>query len=224
MLIRLQRIIASVVVPFLSVCSLVGVGYSLWAFAESNQPIIDNTYFEGNLKVEGIATTPLNLEILTPPGYDGYRIVYDQGGLGSRFDEEVGVRLSTSVVYCTLTTSRALVRDDLSGISVIVSLASKTGLTSCPCLEKIQFKTRDASTYLRRSATLLALAGDSWISQPQISNQGNSYYYDITIPVELEWRNGMKPTDDESWQNFMSSIDNCGEEHILTISLDNGIL
>lgn len=221
MLIRLQRIITSLVVPFFSVSSLIGVGYSLWVFAEPNQPIINESELNGDLKVEGLATTPLHLEILPPPGYDGYRIVYDQGGLGSRFDEEVGVRLSPTVVYCRLSSDELEI--DPSTINVHISLS--TSGADCNCLSKIQFRNY-SSSYLSLDSTLSNLAGTSW-TQESLSSSDYKFSYTFQIPIEFKWRNGQKPTESETWGNFIKSVEACkasGALHNLEISMDNGIV
>lgn len=229
MIVRVERIIRLFVVPFLSVTAMFGVGYSFWTFNLDGFVLNADDILDGKLAVEGVATSPLTLDIVDPAaehGYDGYRLVFDQGGLGSRFDEEVGVRLSTSSVFCNLKTIRELTEDDLSSMTTTISLTAIAGTesVSCPCLERIQFKTRDAGTYLKLTSKLIDLAGDAWLGNPVISEDGSSYTYSFAIPIELEWRNGMKPIEDASWQAFIGSINTCSAKHVLTIDLDNGIL
>lgn len=227
MIIRFERLIRLALFPFLSVASIIGTGYCLWSFTLFDQTTATNEVSaSGEIAVTGVASTPFKLQIIDPKkyGYDGYRLVFDQGGLGSRFDEKVGVRLSTSVVYCNLTTTRALSREELNAITTVVSLTSGTteGLP-CQCLERIQFKVRDASSYLKRTATLFDLVGDSWLNQAQNGLDGTSFSYDFNIPIDLEWRNGMKPVEDSAWKTFMDNSAKCSLNHVLSIYLDNGI-
>ena len=210
---RIQRIFRLFVAPLLSFTSLAGVGYSLWLFALPEATLANQEQVVGELDVSGVSTTPLYLEVLPPDGYDGYRLVFDQGGIGSRFDEEVGVSISTGSVYCRL--SSLYLPLDPVGLKVDFALDS-----TCACFDFIQFKEHTQSSFLNSVSYLMSNAATSWEEVPT-PESGYAHSYTFYLSPEFRWRTGMKPTEEDSWLDFMNSRNACTVTHTLSIHVEN---
>lgn len=209
----IQRAIRLFVAPLLSLTSLVGVGYSLWLFALPEATLANQEQVLGELDVSGVSTTPLYLEVLPPDGYDGYRLVFDQGGIGSRFDEEVGVSLSTGQISCRL--SSLYLPLDPNFLLIDFELSC-----SCACFDSIQFKEHAESSLLQSTTYTLSEASTAW-EEESVAEIGYAHSYTFFLSPEFRWRTGMKPTESESWAKFMNSRNGCGANHYLTVHVEN---
>lgn len=210
---RVQRAFRLFVAPLLSFGALTSVGYSLWLFALPEATLANEEQALGNLDVSGVSTTPLDLEILPPEGYDGYRIVFDQGGIGSRFDEEVGVGLSTGQISCRLSSLYFPLDPNFLLIDFELSC-------SCACFDSIQFKKHAESSLLQSITYTVSEASTAW-EEASVAEIGYAHSYTFFLSPEFRWRTGMKPTESESWAEFMNSRNGCGANHYLTVHVEN---
>lgn len=229
---RIARLLRLLVVPLISASSLVGTGYSLWIFSLPDGDVSSETNVDGNLKIMGLATTPFAFEILPPDDYDGYRIVYEQGGSTHIDDRTVGVSLSPGSIKCRLTTVSGPI-DDESNLVFYFSLASfsssgEENTPSDPCLSLIGFASASSSDSPLTSVAFKgseAIEESSWHEDLDASSslEDASNVYEFNLNVELCWRENAKPTDAAGWASMASSLLGCKNTHQMTITVENGI-
>lgn len=232
MSLRFQKAVRLLVVPLVSASSLVGAGYSLWVFSLNGDETGIDADINGDLRIMGLATTPFQFEILEPDGYDGYRIVYEQGGSTHIDDRTVGVSLSPGSIKCRLTTVSGPI-DDESNLVFYFSLASfsssgEENTPSDPCLSLIGFASASSSDSPLTSVAFKgseAIEENSWHEDLDASSslEGASNVYEFNLNVELYWRENAKPTDAAGWASMASSLLGCTNTHQMTITVENGI-
>lgn len=227
-----KRLIGLATIPLISSLSIVGTGYSLWIFSLPDGETSSGASIDGNLKITGLATTPFQLEILKPIGYDGYRIVYEQGGSTHIDDRTVGVSLSPGSIKCRLTTVSGPI-DDESNLVFYFSLSSfsssgEENTPSDPCLSLIGFASASSSDSPLTSIAFKgseAIEENSWHEDLDASSslEDASNVYEFNLNVELCWRENAKPTDAAGWASMASSLLGCANTHQMTITVENGI-
>ncbi len=199
----LGRAVRLAVIPFLSICSLVGTGFSLWLFAE--EPVVLSESVAAGLDVAGRATLG-TLTIQPPRFHDSYRLIFDQGSASDLYNEREGVYLSPSI-ECTLS---GFDYEDVSDFRVRFEFACSSGTATCATLAHARLTDESLEP------TAIGLSND------QIENGSIAF----TLNPSFQWVSGSKPYSSSDWSSFIEEIqaENATVNvHQLTVVIDNGI-